>query len=281
MLKNRIVTALILAPIIVLAILVDHPWLFALVWGIVIAVCAWEWSNLAGLVSIPVRGVFVAVCVGIMASYQGWAGEALDWLAWPVVAWWFLISILLRRIPAKLLEIQYPLGVKLAIGFFVLVTSWILMVWTQHNMGGLQTLYLFLLIWLADVAAYFTGKQWGVNKLAPEISPGKTVEGLYGALLAGVLFAVVTAIALYVASVGTFTHFEAFAAIDFIVLSAVTVLISVVGDLFESLVKRIRGVKDSGIILPGHGGLLDRVDSLIAAVSVFYAGSQQLGIFFQ
>lgn len=281
MLKNRLLTALTLAPLVILAILFLPDLWFALAWGVVIAVCAWEWSNLAGLDATPSRGVFVAICVGAMTSYQQWAGAAEEWLAWPVVAWWFLFSILLRTIPGKLLKINYPIAARLFVGLFILVSSWILMVWTQHNLGPYQLLYLFLLIWLADSAAYFAGKRWGLSKLSPEISPGKTIEGLYGALLAVGLFACATAALLYALDAGSFTEFQLFQLVDFLMLSLATVFFSVVGDLFESMAKRIRGVKDSGAILPGHGGMLDRVDSLLAAVSVYYAGSKILGIFFQ
>jgi phosphatidate cytidylyltransferase len=280
MLKNRILTAAVLAPLAILAILFLPDQWFALLWGLAIAICAWEWSDLAGLAAKPARAAFVAICVGAMTSYQQWAGEAEEWLAWPVVAWWFLFSILVRRFPAKLVAIQYPPAAQVVVGLFVLVGAWILMVWTRHNLGPAQTLYLFLLIWLADIAAYFAGKRWGFTKLAPHISPGKTVEGLYGALGAVTLFALATGGVLFALGEGSFTSFNPVQLLDLVMLSLVTVVLSVVGDLFESLAKRVRGVKDSGAILPGHGGLLDRLDSLIAAVSVFYAGSKMLGIFF-
>lgn len=272
MLKNRVVTALILAPLIILAVLKLPPLWFAIVWGVVIAVAAWEWSNLSGLVSIAGRAGFLAVMAAFMLSGPKWAGFALDWLPWVVVAWWFVLGILLRRIPAKLLELTYPKAVVLCSGGFVLITAWILMVWLRTNFGVMQVLYLLLLIWLADVAAYFTGKKWGQTRLAPEISPGKTVEGLYGAMIVSIVFAV---------GVGIFKQFTALTVFDFVILSLVTVVMSVVGDLFESLAKRVRGVKDSGSILPGHGGLLDRIDSLLAAVAVFYTGSMLAEIFLQ
>jgi len=283
MLKNRILTASLLAPLAILAILLLPDHWFALVWGIAIAVCAWEWSNLAGLAAIPARAGFVAVCVGAMTSYQQWAGEVEEWLAWPVVAWWVLFSVLLRKIPAKLVAVQYPVAARLLVGVFVLVSAWILMVWTQHNLRELQLLYLFLLVWVADIGAYFAGKRWGLTKLCPEISPGKTVEGVYGALGAVTLLALATAAALlaFGEEGSSFAHFDAVKWLDFVMLSLATALFSVVGDLFESLVKRVRGVKDSGAILPGHGGLLDRLDSIVAAVSIYYAGSKYLEIFFQ
>jgi len=281
MLKNRVLTALILTPLAIAAILFLPDLWFALLWGVVIAVCAWEWSNLAGLATLPARGGFLAVCVGVMTSYQLWAGDMEEWLAWPVVAWWFALSILLREIPAKLVDIKYPLPIKLLVGWFVLVSAWVLMVWTQYNLGPTQLLYLFMLVWVADIAAYFAGKRWGFTKLAPEISPGKTAEGLYGALAAVVFFSLGVAAILYLTESGSFIAFSWVQLGLFVLLSIVTVLTSVVGDLFESLVKRVRGIKDSGDILPGHGGLLDRLDSVIAAVSVYYAGSKLLEIFFR
>ncbi len=284
MLKNRILTALVLAPLAIAGILYLPDRWFALLWGVAIAVCAWEWSNLAGLTTIPTRAGFLTVCVGFMTSFQQWAGEMelWEWLAWPMVAFWFVLSILLREMPTKLLVIKYPIAVKLLVGFLVLVSAWILMVWTRINLGGsAQVLYLFMLVWVADIAAYFVGKRWGLTKLAPEISPGKTAEGLYGALVVIVLFSLAVAAVLYQTESGSFISFSWVKLGYFILLSVVTVLFSVVGDLFESLVKRVGGVKDSGAILPGHGGLLDRLDSLIAAVSVFYAGSKLLEIYFQ
>jgi phosphatidate cytidylyltransferase len=272
MLKARILTASILAPLLILAVLYLEEIWFAAAWGLVIALCAWEWSDLSGLSSLLHRVGFVLVTVALMASYQIWAGYALDWLAWPVIVWWFVVSLALRQAPAKLLALRYPLAAKLSVGLLVLVSSWMLMVWSQVNLGRMQVLYLFFLVWLADIAAYFVGKKWGTTKLSPEISPGKTVEGAYGALAVVVVYAV---------SVGLFLDLDGLKIFDFVMLSALTLLVSIVGDLFESLAKRIRGVKDSGSILPGHGGLLDRVDSLVAAVSIYYGGSVYLEIFFR
>ena len=129
-----------------------------------------------------------------------------------------------------------------------------------------------MLISFADIAAYFVGRNWGYTKLMPEISPGKTVEGLYGALAVSAVLA---------AAVGLWFELEPLTIVDFVILSLVTVVISVGGDLFESLLKRQRGVKDSGSLLPGHGGVLDRIDALLASVAVFYAGSLLLGLFLE
>ena len=122
-------------------------------------------------------------------------------------------------------------------------------------------MYFLVLIWLADISAFFVGKKWGSTKLAPEISPGKTVVGMYGALVSGLVCAAILSL-IY--------GFQLMIASDFILLSVLAVLISIYGDLFISVVKRQRGVKDSGSLLPGHGGILDRIDSLIAAIPFFY-----------
>jgi phosphatidate cytidylyltransferase len=124
-------------------------------------------------------------------------------------------------------------------------------------------LYLLSLVWVADIGAYFSGRRFGRNKLAPAISPGKTREGLIGGLLANLLWMLVV----YWISQGW-----GIALLPFLLVGVATSLISVVGDLFESVLKREAGVKDSGSLLPGHGGVLDRVDSLIAATPVYVSG---------
>lgn len=275
MLKNRIITALVLAPLVILAVLFLPVQWFAVLWGVIILGAAWEWADLAGLSAPPARiGYAVIVLAWILLARitaEHWAPSILpEWFYWPVVAWWFLCGMVMRRIPEKLPNINYPPALKLGLGVFVLVTSWILMVWLRVNFSNFQVLYLLLLIWVADAAAYFVGKRWGNTKLSEAISPGKTVEGAYGALFAAALLAVGT---------GFLFDFKAVTITDFVFLSLLTVVISIVGDLFESLAKRVRGVKDSGALLPGHGGILDRVDSLMAAVAVFYAGSMMLNIF--
>jgi len=275
MLKNRVITALLLAPLIIAAILFLPADGFAIFWGAIILAGAWEWANLSGLGSLLARFGFVGVVLIFLLAARyfaiTWApGELPEWFYWPVVAWWFLWGIAFRRMPERLVKVKYPLAAKLAAGAFVLITGWILMVWLRLNFHQEQVLYLVFLIWLADAAAYFVGKRWGHTKLLEPISPGKTVEGVYGALFAAVMLAV---------TIGVFVKLETIMLADFVFLSLFTVLVSICGDLFESLAKRVRGVKDSGAILPGHGGVLDRIDSLLAAVSVFYAGSLLLGVF--
>ena len=132
----------------------------------------------------------------------------------------------------------------------------------QQN-GPAWLLYGLMLIWAADIGAYFSGKRFGRNKLAPLISPGKTREGLLGAIVAACLFSLVAAF---------YFGLDVIAALSLLLLAVVLTLVSVAGDLYESVLKREYGVKDSGRILPGHGGILDRIDSVLAAMPVFMVG---------
>jgi phosphatidate cytidylyltransferase len=124
-------------------------------------------------------------------------------------------------------------------------------------------LFFFVLIWLADSAAYFSGKKFGRNKLAEQLSPGKTREGLWGALIATFILSLIGVLQFGLSPISS---------VYFIMLCLLTALISVVGDLYESLLKRNAGVKDSGFLIPGHGGVLDRIDSLLAAAPGFILG---------
>jgi phosphatidate cytidylyltransferase len=276
MLKNRVITASILAPLIIAAIIFLPPGGFAVLWGFIILLAAWEWGGLAGLARKGQIGFAASILVVMVSAHYFaiyWApGELPVWFYAIAVVWWLIWAMAFRRAPQKLVKFRYPLAAKLFAGTFVLLTGWALMAWLRFNFSEYQVLYLALLIWVADIAAYFTGKNWGITKLLPEISPGKTVEGVYGAIFAAILMAL---------AVGFASHFETQTMLDFVFLSIFTVAFSVSGDLFESLAKRVRGVKDSGTLLPGHGGVLDRIDSLLAAVAIFYAGSLLIPIFIQ
>lgn len=270
--KNRLITALVLAPLVIAAVLLLDPSTFSMVWGGVVLLAGWEWAGISGVESRAGRIAFLAVLGATMVLAKYWAPLAVDWLMWPAVAWWLVVGMLLRAKPDKMLAIKFPVGLKLGMGWFILVTSWILFIWLRFNFGAVQALYLLVLVSFADIAAYFVGRRWGFTKLMPEISPGKTVEGLYGALAVSAVLAV---------GVALWFKLEPATVADFAILSLVTVVISVAGDLFESLLKRQRGVKDSGSLLPGHGGVLDRIDALLASVAVFYAGSMLIGLFLQ
>lgn len=280
MLRNRIITALILLPLVIYAILnLSYDW-YSLMVAVILLIAAWEWAFLAGLNSMLLRIVFVAsIAIGQTLFWQ-WpnlfhlAGKALqdiditeyvgaiDWLVIAPVLWWFAMSFVLKQIPEKLLKLRFNSRTKAIIGWFILVMAWLYMS-RLYFYGQDFVLFFLFLIWIADVAAYFAGRKWGSAKLSPKISPGKTFVGLYGAFVATIIYAI---------AMGFYYEFTIPLIIKFTLLSLITVSFSVTGDLFESLVKRYKGVKDSGMLLPGHGGMLDRIDSLIAAIPVFYLG---------
>lgn len=281
MLLQRIITALILVPLVVLAVFQLPSGYFSLLVALVMLVAAWEWTNLIGINSPLKRGLFLLALILPMLWLHFWtqflelAAQVLDWpdirdysgiLEWlviPPVLFWILSMILIRNTPAAILKLEMRTRYKALIGWLVLFAGWMFLTRLRAFYGTELVLYFLILIWAADIAAYFVGKKFGKTKLAPEISPGKTVQGMYGALIAGVVCAAVLSL-IY--------GFPWMVASDFTLLSILTVLISIYGDLFFSVVKRQRGVKDTGSILPGHGGMLDRIDSLIAATPFFYAG---------
>ncbi len=279
MLLKRIITASVLASLIALAVFKLPMEYFSLVIGLVTLLAAWEWSNLAGVTSLVKRVLFLLVLILPMLGIHFWTqileliAQALDWpdvrdysgiLEWlviPPVLFWILVMILIRNTPTGVLNLTLKTRYKVLIGWFVLLSAWMFLSRLRAFYGTEMTMYFLILIWVADISAYFAGKKWGVTKLAPEISPGKTVAGMYGALIAGVVCAV---------ALSLIYGFNLMIASDFMLLSVLTVLISIYGDLFVSVVKRQRGVKDSGSLLPGHGGVLDRIDSMIAAIPFFY-----------
>jgi phosphatidate cytidylyltransferase len=279
MLLKRIITASVLASLIALAVFKLPMEYFSLVIGLVTLLAAWEWSNLAGVTSLVKRVLFLLVLILPMLGIHFWTqileliAQALDWpdirdysgiLEWlviPPVLFWILVMILIRNTPTGVLNLTLKTRYKVLIGWFVLLSAWMFLSRLRAFYGTEMTMYFLILIWVADISAYFSGKKWGSTKLAPEISPGKTVAGMYGALIAGLVCAVVLSL-IY--------GFNLMIASDFMLLSVLTVLISIYGDLFVSVVKRQRGVKDSGSLLPGHGGVLDRIDSMIAAIPFFY-----------
>jgi len=279
MLLKRIITALVLASLIALAVFKLPMEYFSLVIGLITLLAAWEWSNLAGLTSLVKRVLFLLVLILPMLGIHFWTqilevvaqtvdwpdvrdySGILEWLVIPPVLFWILVMILIRNTPTGVLNLKLKIRYKVLIGWFILLSAWMFLSRLRAFYGTEMTMYFLILIWAADISAYFAGKKWGTTQLAPEISPGKTVAGMYGALISGLVCAVVLSL-IY--------GFQLMIAADFVLLSVLTVLISIYGDLFVSVVKRQHGVKDSGSLLPGHGGVLDRVDSLIAAIPFFY-----------
>lgn len=278
--RKRALSALLLAPLVLAAAYFLPFWPFLWLWTAVVMGAAYEWSRLCGLERLPQRLIYLALLAGLIALallwprivawfyfHFGWSfleGAAfwLDHAVWPFALFWLLFALFLRRNPSWLRHHPPGRGGKILLSLFVLFGGWLMVARLRANFGELALLYLLGLVWTADISAYLVGKRWGTAKLAPEISPGKTVEGLLGALLGSALYALLCGIGY---------HIRGLFLADFVLLALVATLVSVAGDLLVSLYKRWAGVKESGHLIPGHGGLLDRIDSLLAAAPILYA----------
>jgi len=268
MLKQRIVTGLILA-ISFLAALFALPVIgFISLVTVVLAYAAWEWSHLAGLTNTTGRGFYmlsVVVLAGILAAYLGFEPNILlaekpRFLLLLACIWWAIAVLWVQSYPSSAI-LWGQRWLCLVMGVFVLLPMWLAFAGLMSLADGPKlVLAVVLLVALADIGGYFVGRAIGRTKLAAKVSPGKTWEGLLGGQLA---------IVLVVGTTGWFLDFDASRIGLWLALAMVTGLASVLGDLLESMVKRHRGVKDSGTILPGHGGVLDRIDGLTAALPVF------------
>ncbi len=259
MLKQRIITALLMLPIALGGFFLLDGGLFALFIGAVVTLGAWEWARLAGFAAQGLRIGYAAVVAALL--YLLYLNPALaPWVLGAAVLWWALATLLVLTYPDSS---RYWGGLpgKLLIGLLILLPAWqglvLLKQWPQANMLIIAVM---VLVWGADIGAYFAGKAFGKRKLAPSVSPGKSWEGLYGGLLASLLIT---------AAVGLQQGWQVKGFVLALAGAALVVLVSVVGDLTESMFKRQSGIKDSSNLLPGHGGVLDRIDSLTAAVPLF------------
>ena len=271
-LRSRVVTAVLLAPLAIAGVLgLPTPW-FAFALGGVCAFGMLEWARLVGLRSLPAQLGLALVLVAMLAGLWRLRDDgALRAAILVGVAWWPLAALWLRNYSFCEAERGRNRGLKAIAGLLTVAPAWAGAV-VLHGLPGKGpwwVMFVVLLIWCADIGAYFVGRRFGTTKLAPRISPGKTRAGLWGALATSLLFAIPAGIAL--------GHVDGPLAL-LVVLALVTVVVSVVGDLFESLIKRHSNVKDSGSIFPGHGGVFDRFDSLFAALPVFAAGKLLLGL---
>ncbi len=266
MLLQRILTALVLAPLAILIILLPDNGIFGAIVALAFLAAWWEWAQLSGLRHRGGRIALLVVATGVFILL--WLAHGTAWTPWLLaagVAWWLVACLWLRRFAYAAAPTRENLVLKLIAGAFVIFPAWVALVSIHARVphGHWWTLLALVIVWASDIGAYTSGRMFGKRKLAPQISPGKTWAGAYGALVAGVLLAVIGGWLLGVRGV----QLPALA-----VLAAATVAISIVGDLLESLMKRHAQVKDSGRIFPGHGGLMDRLDSVFAALPIFAAG---------
>ncbi len=264
---ERVLAASVLAPLVIGAVL----WLpsagFAVLLSAFLLAGAWEWSRLSMLTNPLARMAYVAALAVLLWMLWPFSGDSgfiqriagLTMMAWAAVLFWLAVP------SAGSDDTWFNRLIKLLVGVAVLAPAWLTIVALHRYTGqGPQlVLFLMMLTWAADIGAYFAGHRWGRVKLAPSVSPGKTREGVYGGL---------AAVALYSLLGGLWFDLGGGTLFLFVLLSVVTALVSVVGDLFESLFKRQAGIKDSGRLIPGHGGVMDRIDSLTAAAPMFVLG---------
>jgi len=266
-LKQRVVTAIVIAVVFFSALFFSSPYSFSLMTAVVVVYAAWEWSNLAGFSRKLIR-LFYALSLAVLLIVSGYVlgmsdSSTLDLavgktlMSW-LVPWWAIALLWVQGYPSSAL-LWGSSWARALIGYLVIVPAWLAMVILIHaNQGEWLIMIVVLIVAFADIGAYFSGRAFGKHKLAINVSPKKTWEGLVGGVVANLIFVAVLLVALNV------DHWPMLLG-----LVMITVLASVLGDLLESMVKRHRGIKDSGNILPGHGGILDRLDSLTAALPVF------------
>ena len=253
MLRSRVITALMIAPLALAALLLLDASAYVLFIAAVLAVCGWEWANFAHL-----RGwsrIAYALLIGLITSF---VPSSIAWL-WISMMTWVIAAYLVLRFP------NYPSALKeampiLALGILVMVPAGLALIILQSEPNYAANLFLLLgLVWCADIGAYFTGRRWGKRKLHPAVSPGKSWAGVYGGWVITLIF-----VLLWRVQTGLFGLSNWKVELFWLLMASVMVFVSILGDLAMSMFKRVRDIKDSSQLLPGHGGFLDRLDSLFS-----------------
>lgn len=268
MLRTRVITAVILAIIAILGIFVLPINGFTVFISLIAAIATWEWSRLAGLTRLFSQLIYVLFILTLIAClYYLLLNHYLElfYVLGFGVFGWILGFILVIRYPKSDVVLTSS-WVRLLMGVWVMLPLWagLFTLKLQHH-NNLLLLYVLLIVWVADIGAYFTGKRFGNKKLAPKVSPGKSWAGFYGGLGSVILLAIAALVMIDTFIKPVTLNYAG----QFILMSIVASVFSVLGDLFESMLKRHVGVKDSSSLLPGHGGVLDRIDSAAAAVPLF------------
>ena len=266
MLRQRVATATVLL-IIAAGALAWSSTAFGVVVTALLGLALAEWLQLTGaarFVSIVVALVVsAALLVVLVASPSTINAFVLPLGAVAAAIWVAIVGLLLQP---RAMELRLPRVVGMVLAVLLTLAAWFALMWFLSQ-GVLVLLSILMIVWVADTAAYFAGRAFGRRKLAPHISPGKTWAGVVGAIVAVLLFALVVWLLVPDRRIYSNNMFESVGPALALLLLAVLVALSVVGDLFESLLKRQAGVKDSGQLLPGHGGVLDRVDAMVPLLS--------------
>jgi phosphatidate cytidylyltransferase len=278
LLKQRIITALILAPLVLFAILYLPLFSFQIMIALVVGLGAWEWSSMSGMTRTFTKSAYAALAVAIclvlsmllptdLIWYQGQLNDLYSNILLVAAIWWIVSLGMIIAYPSYS-SVWYTSKLLRGIfGVFTLIPTWVAVVSLRTNLydvdpyyGASLIFYVLGIVWAADIGAFFVGVKFGKHKLRPEVSPGKTIEGLMGGVFASSAIIAFAALHYQVDPSRIWLH---------IVVGALTVGVSALGDLNESMFKRCAGIKDSGKLLPGHGGVMDRIDSLTAAFPVF------------
>lgn len=266
MLKQRIITAALLIPLVIWSIFALSSQNFTYALAAILFLATLEWNNFVSYQN-KVMGWIFSVLTTLTYLYITYLEnlQVFEIIIYLALLWWVMAVFLLSRFPFKEDHLLHKKPVKIIVGFVMILSTFIALNLLRNTSayGPDYVMYLLLIIWFADSGAYFAGRAWGKHKLIPNVSPGKTWEGVAGAIALTLIVALIAINILHVPSSQS---------MFFIVITLITVFYSVVGDLSESMFKRMVNLKDSGQLLPGHGGILDRIDSLTAALPVFLTG---------
>lgn len=280
MLKQRIISAIVLIALVFVALFFFSPFYFALALGAILILAVWEWTQFVQFkfpfARLSIAGLTTAFLFLWIYGEQNYLSVGrvfenyAELLLLGSVIWWAIAFFLVITYPksAKVWAnnklFQFLFAFFTLIPFFVAVLRLRFDQYIQDNLQGLiLLLYVFILVWGADTGAYFAGRKFGKHKLAPRVSPGKTWQGVVGGLITA------TALATIFVYFNQHNLLNNVSLSQFVLLSVITVALSVLGDLTESMFKREAKIKDSSQLIPGHGGILDRIDSLTAAVPFF------------
>ena len=271
MLKQRAITAMVMLAVWLPAVFIPEWHLFPILASALVAVAVWEWARLTGLsATLSILAGISSAGIGCLLLYWR-AVPSLNLNTWLGIslAWGLACYFVLHRNIAGWLAI--PRFCRIAVGILILALAWLALL-TSYGWGANTLLSIMAIVWAADIGAYFAGKQWGNRKLAPTISPGKTWEGVLGGALS---VALVAALWLALDKHYGFQNpslyswvLNHFGILGLALSLSILLALSICGDLFESLIKRAAGVKDSSHLLPGHGGVLDRIDALLPVMPV-------------
>ncbi|MEP4891478.1 MAG: phosphatidate cytidylyltransferase [Aliiglaciecola sp.] len=278
MLKQRIITAVILAPLALICILFLPLLGFELFIALVVGLGGYEWANMSSIKPRPQKAIyafFILFCCLFLVYwvptqniwYQGALNSLYVYILGVAAIWWFVSLLMIIAYPRFSSIWRTSKAIRCLFGVFTLIPTFVAVVSLRSHMYDIDPLYgvslifyVLGIVWAADIGAFFVGVKFGRHKLRPNVSPGKTLEGLAGGIAASTAIIAFAALHYQVDPGRIWMH---------VLIGGLTVGVSALGDLNESMFKRCAGIKDSGKILPGHGGILDRIDSLTAAFPVF------------